>query len=97
MLILGLLLLAATAAFTALAIGDNLSGGPAHTVSVLGHNIATLSPLALFCSGLALALIFCMGMAMAISGAAHHRRGSGLHRRHGRTRAGPVIGPEHRV
>lgn len=98
MLILGLLLIAATAAFTALAISDNLSGGPGHTVSVLGHDIATLGPLALFCSGLALALLFCLGIAMMSRGTTHHRRGNGgLHRRHGRmadpglgTRQGPA-------
>ncbi|MFI2200332.1 hypothetical protein ACH47Z_06005 [Streptomyces sp. NPDC020192] len=92
MLFLGLLLIVATGAFTALAISDNLAGGPVHTVSVLGHDIATLSPLALFCSGLALALIFCLGMAMMVGGAAHHRRNARPHGRHGRTTAGPTLG-----
>ncbi|WP_225094695.1 hypothetical protein [Streptomyces sp. CoH27] len=89
MLFLGLLLIAGTAAFTALAISDNLSGGAGQTVSVLGHDIATLGPLALFCSGLALALIFCLGMAMTAGGVAHHRR---PHRKHRRTAAGPTVG-----
>lgn len=91
MLFLGLLLVVATVAFTALAIVGNLSGGPDYTVSVLDHHIATLNALGLFCSGLALALIFCLGLAMMTSGAVHHRhrimRPSG---RHGRTTAGPV-------
>jgi hypothetical protein len=73
---IGLLLLAATGAFTGLAIGDNLSGGPEYTVSVLGHDIATMNTLAIFCSGLALALIFCLGLAMAMRDAAHRRHRS---------------------
>ncbi|MFD4413176.1 hypothetical protein [Streptomyces sp. NPDC058476] len=70
---LGLLLLAATAAFTGLAISDNLGGGPHHTVSVLGNDIATMSTLAIFCAGLALALIFSLSLWMATSGAIRRR------------------------
>jgi hypothetical protein len=73
MLILGLLLLAASAAFTVLLIADNLSGGPEYTVSVLGNDIATLNALAIFCSGLALALVFCLGLALMTTGAARRR------------------------
>lgn len=69
MLFLGLLLLAATAAFTGLTISDNLGGGPHYTVSVLGNDIATMSTLAIFCAGLALALIFSLGLWMATGGA----------------------------
>ncbi|MGW0632145.1 hypothetical protein [Streptomyces sp. NPDC002758] len=76
MLFLGLLLLLASGAFTALAIAGNLSGGPDYSVSVLGHHVATFGPVAVFCSGLALALIFCLGIALMASGAAHHRRRS---------------------
>ena len=80
MLVIGLLLLAATGAFTALAIADNLSGGPAYTVSVLGHDIATMNTLAVFSSGLALALIFCFCLGLAIlAGGAGHRHN--VHRR----------------
>ncbi|MBC7267231.1 MAG: hypothetical protein H5T76_00730 [Streptomyces sp.] len=79
MLLLGLLLLAAVGAFTGLLIADNLSGGPEYTVSVLGQDIATMNPLAVFCSGLALALLFCL--ALAAVGSARHHRG-----RHGRVR-----------
>ncbi|MGV4981118.1 hypothetical protein [Streptomyces sp. NRAIS3] len=75
MLFLGLLLLAGTGAFTALAIIGNLSGGPEYTVSVLDHHIATMNGLALFSSGLALALIFCLGLAMTATSTTHrHRR-----------------------
>ncbi|GHF96949.1 MULTISPECIES: hypothetical protein [Streptomyces] len=74
MLILGLLLLAAAGAFTGLVIADNLPGGPEYTVSVLGQDIATMNTLAIFCSGLALALIFCAGLSAVASTAAHRRR-----------------------
>ncbi|MFF4353157.1 hypothetical protein [Streptomyces sp. NPDC001530] len=76
MLLIGLLLLAATGAFTALAIADNLSGGPEYTVSVLDHDIATMNALAVFSSGLALALLFCLGLVAAVNGATHrhHRK-----------------------
>jgi hypothetical protein len=73
MLFLGLLLLAATAAFTGLAISDNLGGGPHYTVSVLGNDIATMNTLAIFCAGLALALIFSLGLWMSSAGALHRR------------------------
>ncbi|MFE7649586.1 hypothetical protein [Streptomyces phaeoluteigriseus] len=76
---LGLILLAAAGAFTGLVIADNLSGGPRYTVSVLGREIATMNTLAIFCSGLALALIFCLGLAM-VKGSATHRRHRGTDR-----------------
>ncbi|WP_228023314.1 MULTISPECIES: hypothetical protein [Streptomyces] len=81
MLIIGLLLLVASGAFTGLVIAYNLSGGPEYTVTMFGQYIATMNSLAIFCSGLALALIFCLGLALALagSGAAHprHRRPRG--------------------
>lgn len=81
MLILGLLLLACTAAFVGLAIADNLGGGAEHNVTVLGHHIATMNGLAIFCAGLALALIFGLGLMMALTGAAMRRhRGRRLRR-----------------
>jgi hypothetical protein len=73
MLFLGLLLLAATATFTGLAISDNLGGGPHYTVSVLGNDIAIMSTLSIFCAGLALALIFSLGLWMATGGAMRQR------------------------
>ncbi|MER6026156.1 hypothetical protein [Streptomyces sp. NPDC001851] len=89
MLFLGLLLLAGTGAFTALAIVGNMSGGPAYTVSVLGHDIATMNGLALFSSGLALALLFCLGLALMVTSAAHRNR----HRRPPATTLGGMTGP----
>jgi hypothetical protein len=74
MLILGLLLLGCTAAFTGLALADNLNGGPDYTVSMLGHHIATMNTLAIFCAGLALALIFGLGTMMAMGGMSLRRR-----------------------
>ncbi|MFF0223818.1 hypothetical protein [Streptomyces sp. NPDC004629] len=95
MVFLGLLLLMATGAFTALAIVGNLSGGPDYAVSVLGQHIATLGPLGIFCSGLALALLFCLGLAIVAGGATHHRRRTTrLHRTRGprTTTPGPMTG-----
>lgn len=83
MLILGLLLLAGSAAFTVLVIADNLSGGPEYAVSVLGRDLATMNTLAVFCSGLALALIFCLGLALMLASRSHRRRKK--ERRHRRT------------
>jgi hypothetical protein len=74
MLILGLLLLAATGSFVGLLISDNLSGGPDYTVTVLGNTVTTMNSLAIFCAGLALALIFCLGLAMMLGSAARRRR-----------------------
>ncbi|MFD7688461.1 hypothetical protein [Streptomyces sp. NPDC059781] len=78
MLVLLLLLVLATAAFTAVVVVENFSGGPEYTVEVFGNQIATLGPPGLFLSGVALALIFCLGLA-ALAG--------GLKRRHHKRRA----------
>ncbi|WP_435173051.1 hypothetical protein [Actinacidiphila sp. bgisy145] len=80
LILLGLLLLACTAAFVGLAIADNLGGGPHYDVTVLGHHIATMNGLALFCAGLALALIFGLGCLMAMGGGALYRRRSRRYR-----------------
>lgn len=82
---IGLLLLAATAAFTGLVIADNLSGGPEYSVSILDQHIATMNGLAIFSSGLALALIFCLGLAAAVGGVRHHRHRRGRKDRTGET------------
>ncbi|WNM33464.1 hypothetical protein RKE30_25285 [Streptomyces sp. Li-HN-5-11] len=74
MLLIGLLLLAATGAFTGLVIAGNLSGGPEYTVSMLGNGIATMNALEIFSAGLALALIFCLGATLLAGAATHHRR-----------------------
>ncbi|WP_234327138.1 hypothetical protein [Streptomyces sp. NRRL WC-3742] len=65
MLLLGLLLLAASGAFTGLLIADNLSGGPDYQVTVLGNDLVTLNGLGIFLAGIALALLFCLGLAMS--------------------------------
>jgi cell division protein FtsX len=102
MLLIGLLLLGATGAFTALAIAGNLSGGPEYTVSVLDHQIATMNTLAVFSSGLALALIFCLALTTAVIGASHrptHRRHRRL-RTHGvgeTTHVDDMMGPDQRA
>ncbi|MFC8722708.1 hypothetical protein [Kitasatospora sp. NPDC057198] len=86
MLLLGILLFAASGAFAGLLIADNLGGGPETGVTVLGHQIATMSTLGAFLAGLALALIFCAGLALMGGGLRWHR--------HRRTPAGqdtPVV------
>ncbi|MFJ9777085.1 hypothetical protein ACIRVF_38620 [Kitasatospora sp. NPDC101157] len=64
MLLLGLLLMAASGAFIGLLIADNLAGGPEYQVTVLGNELVKLNSLAIFLSGVALALLFCLGLAM---------------------------------
>ncbi|WP_225829963.1 hypothetical protein [Streptomyces sp. NK08204] len=93
MLFLGLLLLMLTGAFTGLVIADNLSGGPDYAVSVLGHHIATLSPLGVFCSGLALALLFCLGLALMAGTTRYGHHGPHARRTRGTPRTGPATGP----
>jgi hypothetical protein len=91
MLLLGLLLIAATAAFTGLVIADNLSGGPVYHVTVLGNTIATMNTLEIFLSGLALALIFCLGLAMmGTGGVLAKRRRLRMREARQARRAGPV-------
>lgn len=68
MLLLGLLLVGVTAAFTGLVVADNNSGSPDYTVSMLGHHIATMNTLAAFLAGVALSLVFCLGLAMMTGG-----------------------------
>jgi hypothetical protein len=72
MLIIGLLLMAASGAFVALLIGYNTSGGPSYTVHMFGNTIATLNTLEIFCAGLALALIFCFGALVSRYGAHYY-------------------------
>ncbi|MFJ9453810.1 hypothetical protein ACIRST_01915 [Kitasatospora sp. NPDC101447] len=64
MLLLGLLLMAASGAFVGLLIADNLSGGPEYQVTILGTDLVRLNTLAVFLAGVALALIFCLGLAL---------------------------------
>lgn len=74
MLILGLLLLAATGAFTGLLISENWAGGPDYTVTMFGNTLGTLNSLEIFISGIVLTLVFCIGLAMAMGGAGQARR-----------------------
>ncbi|MCQ4041159.1 hypothetical protein ACFOSC_07260 [Streptantibioticus rubrisoli] len=75
MFLLGILLVGATAAFVALAIVENFSGGgPGSSVTMLGHTIATLNALETFLAGMALALVFCLGLAMMTGSVRIHRR-----------------------
>lgn len=97
MLFLGLLLLAATGVFTGLLIADNLAGGPEYSVSVFDQGIATMNTLAVFCSGLALALLFCLGLALARRGATHHPRGARLHGTRGVSPIGRTGDPDARA
>ncbi|MEV7175152.1 hypothetical protein [Kitasatospora sp. NPDC093679] len=87
MLALGLLLLAATGAFTGLLIADNLDGGPTTTVAVLGNHIATMNSLAVFLAGIALTLIFVFGCLLVAAGSRRHRRRSAELRTSRRARA----------
>lgn len=77
MMLLGLLLAAVVAAFTALLIAYNTGGGPEYTVTMFDQDVVTLNSLAIFCAGLALALLFCLGLAMM----AMSRRRARRHRR----------------
>lgn len=74
MIILGLLIAAAAAAFAALLIAYNTSGGPEYTVTMFDRDVVTLDSLAIFVSGLAIALIFCAGLALAATGPRTRRR-----------------------
>jgi hypothetical protein len=73
MFLLGLLLAACSAAFAALLIAYNTSGGPEYTVTMFGTDVVTLNSLAIFCAGLALALLFSLGLLM-MGGRARMRR-----------------------
>ncbi|MER7769180.1 hypothetical protein [Kitasatospora sp. NPDC096140] len=64
MLLLGLLLMAASGAFVGLLIADNLSGGPEYQVTILGTDLVRLNTLGVFLAGVALALLFCLGLAL---------------------------------
>ncbi|MFI7142340.1 hypothetical protein ACIBQ5_32925 [Streptomyces massasporeus] len=74
MILLGLLLAAGAAAFGAVAVVENFTGGPEYAVEIFGNQIATLSMPGIFLSGVALALIFCLGLAMTVSGLKQRQR-----------------------
>ncbi|MFJ8043739.1 hypothetical protein ACIRBX_24885 [Kitasatospora sp. NPDC096147] len=76
MVLLGLLLLCAVAAFTGLLIADNLDGGPSYTVTVLGNDIATMNSLSIFLAGIALTLLFGIALLLLLAGSMRARRRS---------------------
>ena len=74
MLLLGLLLLCATGAFTGLLIAYNTGGGPDYTVTMFGNTLGTFNSLEIFIAGLVLALIFSFALFLMFGGAALARR-----------------------
>ncbi|MFI5534009.1 hypothetical protein ACIA8O_36270 [Kitasatospora sp. NPDC051853] len=74
MVLFGLLLLGAVAAFTGLLIADNLDGGPEYTVTVLGNELATMNSLSIFLAGMALALLFGFALLLLRGGGMRSRR-----------------------
>ncbi len=74
MLLLGLLLLAATGVFTGLLASENWAGGPDYTVTMFGNTLGTLNSVQIFLAGIALTLVFCLGVAMAALGGRRMRR-----------------------
>ncbi len=74
MLLLGLLLLAVTGTFTGLLIAQNLGAGSDYTVTMFGHELATMDSLAIFLAGIALTLVLVLGCLLASSGARRARR-----------------------
>ncbi len=67
MILLGILLLAATGAFIGLLIAYN-TAGPDYTVGMFGNSIATMNSLAIFVSGLILTAILGVGLMLLFSG-----------------------------
>ncbi|MFD9124062.1 hypothetical protein [Kitasatospora sp. NPDC059571] len=74
MLLLGLIFLMVSGTFTGLLIADNLHGGPATQVSVLGNDIGAYTVPKAFLAGVALTLLFVAGAAMARHGILRARR-----------------------
>src|SRR5689334_13083018 len=89
LLLLGLLLLGATGAFIGLLVADN-TDGPAYDVTILGNQIATMTGLAVFLSGVALTLVVGLALVLIRAGAHRARRHRQLIRA-GRVSAGPPI------
>lgn len=77
MLLLGLLLLMATGAFTLLLISENRTGTPDYTVTLFDQNLATMSSLQVFLAGIALALVFAFSVWMTTVGGVHARHRMG--------------------
>lgn len=73
MLLLGLLLLMATGAFTLLLISENNDGTPDYTVTLFDQDVATMNSVAIFLAGIALALVFSLAVWMTTVGGVHAR------------------------
>jgi hypothetical protein len=67
MLILGLLLVLASAAAVALLVAYNNSGGPEQMIVLFGRDLVSVTPLQAFISGLVAALVFAIGVWMIVS------------------------------
>ena len=79
LLLLGLLVAAASAAFVGLLIAYNTSGGPEYTVNMFGEQPFTMSTLGTFAAGLGLSLIFALGLWAVGRGLMMARRGKRRH------------------
>ncbi|HWG23768.1 hypothetical protein [Actinospica sp.] len=73
LLLVGLVLLAATGAFAGLVIAYN-QAGPDYTVVMFGNTLGTLTSMQIFLAGIALTLVFCLGLWMVALGARTRRR-----------------------
>lgn len=74
-IIVGILLLGGAGTIGGLAIAGNLSAPAMYAPRVAGHVLPSLSPLGLFCAGMAVAFLLCFGMWMVGAGViARHRR-----------------------
>ena len=67
MLILGLLLVLASAAGAALLVAYNSSGGTEQSIVLFGRDLVSVTPAAAFVSGIVIALIFCLGVWMVVT------------------------------
>lgn len=75
----GILLAGGAGGITGWLVVDNAANGPKYTPQLLGQALPMtprLSPLAVFCSGLALGVIFCVGVWLIAAGRRHHVRRS---------------------
>ncbi|GAA4883569.1 hypothetical protein [Kitasatospora terrestris] len=74
MLVLGLLLLAATGAFTGLVIAQNLSGGPDYTVTLFDNELGSVNTLGAFLAGIGVTLLLGLAIAMILGGTTRRLR-----------------------
>ena len=74
MLLLGLLLCGASAAFAGLLIVENWGGGPEYTVMMFGHHLGHVTTLEAFLAGIALTLVFLLSALLTAAGARRSSR-----------------------